>query len=74
MNPGSIMKIMNAKNKFVATHTKFVSFFNRCMSGGITEGTIIEVTVTKPGEAPVTANMKVQASDIELVNELKNLK
>lgn len=44
------------------------------MSGGITEGTIIEVTVTKPGEAPVTANMKVQASDIELVNELKNLK
>ena len=38
MNPGSIMKIMNAKNKFAATHPKFVSFFNRCMSGGITEG------------------------------------
>ena len=74
MNPASIMKIMNAKNKFTATHPKFVSFFSHCMSGGITEGTIIEVTVTKPGEAPVTANMKVQASDIELVNELKNLK
>lgn len=27
MNPGSIMKIMNAKNKFAATHPKFVSFF-----------------------------------------------
>lgn len=26
MNPGSIMKIMNAKNKFAATHPKFVSF------------------------------------------------
>lgn len=73
MNPGSIMKIMNAKTSCGDT-SKVCVIFNRCMSGGITEGTIIEVTVTKPGEAPVTANMKVQASDIELVNELKNLK
>lgn len=32
------------------------------------------MTITKPGENPVTANMKVQPSDIELVNELKNIK
>lgn len=74
MNPGSIMKLMNLKNKFADTHPKFVSFLNYCMSSGIQEGTVIEVTVTKPGENPVTANMKVQPSDIELVNELKNIK
>lgn len=74
MNPASIMKLMNAKNKFQSSHPKFVSFLNYCMSAGISEGTVIEVTVTKPGESPVTANMKVQSSDIELMNELKNLK
>lgn len=74
MNPGAIMKLMNAKNRFVAAHPKFASFFNYFMSSGIQEGTIIEVTITKPGENPVTSNMKVTASDLELVNELKNLK
>ena len=68
MNPGSIMKLMSLKNKFAGTHPKFVSFLNYCFSTGI------EVTITKPGENPVTANMKVQPSDIELVNELKNIK
>ena len=74
MNPGSIMKLMSLKNKFACTHPKFVSFLNYCFSTGIQEGTIVEVTITKPGENPVTANMKVQPSDIELVNELKNIK
>jgi hypothetical protein len=74
MNPGSIMKLMSLKNKFAGAHPKFVSFLNYCFSTGIQEGTIVEVTITKPGENPVTANMKVQPSDIELVNELKNIK
>ena len=73
MNPASIMKIMNAKNKFTNNHPKFVSFFNMIFSRGITEGTIVEITVTRPGEQPVTSNMKVMQSDLELMDELKNL-
>ena len=37
------------------------------------KGTVIEITVTKPGEQPVTSNMKVMQSDIDIVNELKTL-
>ena len=48
VNPASIMKIMNLKNKFAANHPKFVSFINYCLNGGIQEGTVIEITVTKP--------------------------
>ena len=59
VNPASIMKIMNLKNY--------------CLNGGIQEGTVIEITVTKPGEQPVTSNMKVMQSDIDIVNELKTL-
>ena len=42
VNPASIMKIMNLKNKFAANHPKFVSFINYCLNGGIQEGTVIE--------------------------------
>ena len=66
VNPASIMKIMNLKNKFAANHPKFVSFINYCLNGGIQEGTVIEITVTKPGEQPVTSNMKVMQSDIDI--------
>lgn len=73
MNPASIMKIMNAKNKFTANHPKFVAFLNAVFSAGITEGTIIEITVTKPGEEPITTNMKVQQSDLDLLQELQDI-
>ena len=63
VNPASIMKIMNLKNKFAANHPKFVSFINYCLNGGIQEGTVIEIT----------SNMKVMQSDIDIVNELKTL-
>lgn len=73
MNPAKLMKVMNAKKKFSENHPRFVAFLEMIFSRGITEGTIIEITVTRPGEQPVTSNIKVQQSDIELMEELKNL-
>ena len=48
---------MNAKNKFTANHPKFAAFLNAVFSTGITEGTI----------------MKVQQSDLELLQELQDI-
>lgn len=73
INPASMMKIMNAKNTFTANHPKFMAFVSQIFGRGIEEGTIIELTVTRPGEAPVTTNIKVTQSDLDLFNELKNL-
>lgn len=73
VGPGSVMKLMNAKNKFAQTHPKFVAFLSNIFGTGIPEGTIIEITVTKPGQAPVTSNIRVQESDLELLDELKSL-
>lgn len=74
MNPSILMKMMSLKNTFTSTHPKFEAFIKTVIMGGnITEGTIIEITVTKPGEAPVTTNLKVQQSDLELMEEIKNL-
>ena len=73
MNPASIMKIMNAKNKFTENHPKFVAFLNTVFANGIEAGTVIGMTVTKPGEVPVTTNIRVQQSDLELLEELRGL-
>ncbi|MCR4611269.1 MAG: hypothetical protein K5644_05165 [Lachnospiraceae bacterium] len=70
MNP---MKIMNAFNTFRNNHPKVVQFAQVVFGSGVEEGTVIEVSVTKPGEEKITTNMKIKKSDIELFDELKNM-
>lgn len=72
-NPASLMKLASAKNKFMENHPRFVAFLKAAFSGGVEEGTIIEITVTKPGQPPMTSNLKVQPSDLELLQELSSL-
>ena len=50
INPMSMMKMMQAKNKFTENHPKFVQFLSAAFSGGIEEDTIIEISVEKPGQ------------------------
>lgn len=73
MNPASILKLMSAKAQFEHSHPKFMSFVKKVFSRPMEEGTILEVTVTRPGEEPLTANIKVQQSDLELLAELREL-
>ena len=73
MNPASIMKIMSAKNRFTENHPKFAAFIKAVFAKGIEEGTVIEIQVARPGESPMTANIKVQQSDLELMRELQEL-
>ena len=73
INPMSMMKMMQAKNKFTENHPKFVQFLSAAFSGGIEDDTIIEISVQKPGQNKMTSNIKVKQSDLELLAELKNL-
>ena len=73
MNPAALMKIMAARNKFAANHPKFMAFLSYVFSSGFPEGSVIEITVTKPGQEPVTSNMKVTQSDLDLFDSLKDV-
>ncbi len=73
MNAASIMKLMSAKSQFSRNHPKFEAFLNSVFSRPMEEGSVIEITVTRPGEEPITANIKVQQSDLDLLEELKEL-
>ena len=73
INPAIAMKIMNAKNKFTKNHPKFVNFLGTIFQTGISEGTVIEITVTKPGCNPITSNMRVTAEDLEMMESISEL-
>ena len=73
MNPTSVMKIMSMKNEFNRQHPKFAAFIKAVMAKGVQEGSVVEITVRNPGEEEMTANIKVQASDLELLREIKEL-
>lgn len=73
MNPAILMKLMSAKNTFTANHPKFAAFLGVAFSDGIEEGTIIEITIQKPGQEKITSNLKVKQSDLDLLQGLKDL-
>lgn len=68
-----LMKLAGIKKKFLKNHPKMLPFVNTVIAPGLPEGTVLELTVTKPGETPVTANMKVTSEDINLFREIRNL-
>ena len=73
MNPAMMMKSMGAKNRVNKNHPKFMAFLNAAFMGGIEEGTVIEITVTKPGQGPLTSNLRVTKDDLELLETLKEM-
>lgn len=73
MNPAAMMKIMGAMNTFKDNHPKFMAFLGYIFQGGMPEGTVIEITVTKPGQEAVTSNMKVTQSDLDLFASMKDI-
>lgn len=73
VNPQMMMQLMGAIGTFKNNHPKFFTFLNAVIKPGLPEGTVIEMTVTKPGEEPITTNIKVTQSDLELFENLKHM-
>ncbi|MBR2259096.1 MAG: hypothetical protein IJ899_17570 [Blautia sp.] len=70
INPAQIVKLMTAKREFEERHPRIVSFVRHELRPPLEEGTILEVTLTKPGKEPITSNLKIMAEDIELIKSL----
>ncbi len=74
MDMNSIFKVKTAWDNFVRNHPKFPMFLNAAKSAGITEGTIIAVSITEPDGKVIDTNIKVTAQDLELFNTLKDIR
>lgn len=69
-----LLQIKNIWDGFTARHPKFPQFMSAVQQNGITEGTVLEVTVTTPDGKSLTTNLKVTAEDIEAVKSIQDIR
>jgi len=72
-NPMKLIELKNLRDRFTQNHPKFVKFMSDLASSQIEEGTILEVTVKKPDGRTMVSNIKVTASDLEMLQAIKQM-
>ncbi|MCM1386886.1 MAG: hypothetical protein NC231_06140 [Bacillus sp. (in: Bacteria)] len=72
-NPASILQMMNLWNQFKQNHPKFPKFMTAVYQNGIKEGSIIEINVTTADGQSLNSNLKISASDMELIEQFKDM-
>ncbi len=72
INPMQLLKIKGLWDRFTGRHPKFPAFLKAMSQGAITEGSVLEITVTTVDGKVISSNLKVTAEDMEMIEELKN--
>ena len=74
INPLRLLQLKSAWEQFQARHPKFPAFLNAESRNTLEEGTIIDVTVTSPDGRQIGTNLKLTAEDLQLLQEIKELR
>ena len=73
-NPMELMKIMGIWNSFKANHPKLPKFMAAAAQPGvISANTILEMKITTADGRTLETNLKITESDMELIQQLKNI-
>lgn len=67
-------KLQSHLNTFRQNHPKFPLFLDAVSSSALQEGTVVEFRVTTPEGREYTSNIRLQASDLELIDTLKSMR
>lgn len=73
MDISLLFKAQGMLRTFAENHPKFILFLKAAQSCMV-EGSVLEVRVTAPDGRVLESNLKLTASDMQLVQELKNLR
>ena len=73
VNPAIIFKIKSMWDEFTNQHPKLPRFFQAVASQPLEEGTVIEMIISRPGGDTLTSNVKLTASDLALLDQLKEM-
>ena len=71
MNPFTILKY---KSQLEGNHPRAAEFVKKVILTGLPEGTVVVVSITKPGVETKTSNIRVTREDIELIDEVRKNK
>lgn len=72
-NPAAIFQMMNLWNRFQRNHPKFPKFLSAVVKNAVKEGSIIEIRVTTAEGESYDSNLKINAEDMEMIEQLKEL-
>ena len=72
-NPADLFKVRSAAATFNANHPKLLPFFGAAKNKAMTPGSVIEIAITDPAGEKIETNLRVQESDIELINLLMEI-
>lgn len=73
LNPGKLLKIKSAWDRFTRNHPKFEPFIKAVQRNSISEGTIIEINITTKEGNTISTNLKLTEEDMDLFKELSEL-
>lgn len=74
MNPLDMMKFSSLWSTFTANHPKFPKFIAAASRKGVlAEGSVIAMQITTPDGETLETNLKITASDLELVQQIKKM-
>lgn len=71
MNPLKLMELRRIRDTFEKNHPRFFPFLRAVSQKGIQEGSIIEIQVTTPKGESFKTNLKLSASDLEVLEKVK---
>lgn len=72
INPMSVLKLKPLVESFRNNHPKFGPFLSAA-AGAMKEDSILEMKVTTPEGQTIVSNLKINADDLALFAELKNI-
>ncbi len=72
-NPADLFKVRSAAETFNRNHPKLVPFFSAVKNKAMTPGSVIEIAVTDPAGERIETNLRVQDTDLELINLLMEI-
>lgn len=72
MNPMKLLQLKAGWEKFQASHPRFVPFM-KAAGNEVREGAVIEIALITPEGRRLETNLKVKASDMELLKNAMEL-
>lgn len=73
INPMKLLQIKPLFSKFQSNHPKFTQFLSAAGRSGLTDGSVIEISITNPDGKNICTNLKLTADDLELFQAVAEL-
>jgi hypothetical protein len=73
INPNMIFQIKNLWDRFERNHPKFPKFVQAVGRECIENGTVIEISVTRPNGENLTSNLRLNEEDLELIRAIRDM-